>query len=574
MLAAVAALVTAVGAIALWLGLQVVTTGRELEAVADDARLAVEAAAAGDAVGVRDAIVAATAHADAAERASADVIWHASEAVPVLGAHTRALRTAAAETDRLTGALSKVADVLWPQDHGPVSAASVEVEAVLSAAPALRELATVSQTAAERLAGVDADGLVGPLASGIRHLQDALADAATASGDAADAAGAAAALLGAREPRDILLIVQNPAEVRTGGGITGSFVLLRAEAGTVELVAHADSSEFPASDASLAEPGSSLALLHGEQVTTMVQNLSVATDFERTAELALHWWQRVSAVEPDAVVSIDPFVLRALLRVTGPVELDGADALTADDVIERMLVEPYLTLDPAAQSAFQRTATTAVFAAVFGEELDAIALTRALWEPVSEGRVSAWSARADEQALLHDSMLGGPLARHQRAGDDAYALALNDTTTGKLDSFLHTSVTTSHARCRADGRVDVSIEVTLHSTVPPASAQWPDSMLGGARGALAPGQVGTTVAVAAPPGADYGGVFTDGRPVLSANAEESGFPTSVAATVLDPGASTVLTFRFVAPADSGEPRVLTPPLLHRASTEAVAGSCG
>jgi hypothetical protein len=40
-------------------------------------------------------------------------------------------------------------------------------------------------------------------------------------------------------------MVQNSAEVRTGGGITGSFILLRADGDRLAVVDQVDSSMFP-----------------------------------------------------------------------------------------------------------------------------------------------------------------------------------------------------------------------------------------------------------------------------------------------------------------------------------------
>ena len=61
-----------------------------------------------------------------------------------------------------------------------------------------------------------------------------------------------------------------------------------------------------------------LTALYGPTFGRYVTNITVTPDFDLSARLASAWWQTLAQPAPDAIVSIDPIVLRALLRITGP----------------------------------------------------------------------------------------------------------------------------------------------------------------------------------------------------------------------------------------------------------------
>ena len=103
--------------------------------------------------------------------------------------------------------------------------------------------------------------------------------------------------------------------------------------------------------------------LYGGVLGRYVQNASMATDFAQTAALASAWWQHIGHVPPDAVISLDVPTIGALLRVTGPIDLPDGSQLTSENITQRLLIEPYLSLDSAAQTQFMQSAVTAAAAA-------------------------------------------------------------------------------------------------------------------------------------------------------------------------------------------------------------------
>ena len=108
-------------------------------------------------------------------------------------------------------------------------------------------------------------------------------------------------------------------------------------------------------------------------------------------------------------MSIDPIVLRALLRITGPLTLSDGPVVDTASVIEQMLVRPYLERTPLEQTAMQSDLTPHLFETLLDTPFDVAAWAQALAELVAQGRVSVWSAHADEQAVLAEGPLAGIL---------------------------------------------------------------------------------------------------------------------------------------------------------------------
>lgn len=538
--------------------------------------LAASAGRLEDAVQERDiAAVEATvrdiaAHAGTAAGLTSDPLWRATEVLPGIGANTAAVRIISARARDLADDALPVLELF--RAHGDEADAGLDLAVLVDAQAPLATLASSFTAADAELSAIRVDELLAPVADGVGALAAVVADGAEVADGISSAVRIAPGMLGMDGTRHILLMMQNPAEVRTGGGLSGSFALLTAEAGTLRLTEQVDSSKFRHLKEPIIPVPVSTTELYGDALGRFVQNTSMTPDFGLTVELATAWWRTHSDIPVDAVVSIDPRVLAALLAATGPVRMPGGGELSADNLVQTMLVDPYLTLSGAEQTRIQRAATQAVFDRVLGGGIDLFAWASALAEPIEEGRVSVWSAHVDEQRVLVDSAVGGPLARHHAAGDDAYAVYLNDMTTGKMDSYLDMTIRAGIAQCRTDGRSDVAVTVTLTSLAPPEARTFPVLMTGAYSPGVAPGDIATLVTVAAPAGADVGGVWDGDRTVLSTNVEDNGFPSTAAKITVAPGQTKNLQFRFTSAGD-GDPVILHTPLLRDATVDAEEPPC-
>jgi len=367
-------------------------------------------------------------------------------------------------------------------------------------------------------------------------------------------------LAGADGPRTILVMFQNPAELRTGGGITGLFAEIRAENGAFTLVRQADSSQFGYLDTPAVPIPEAMVALYGDVAGRFVQNATMPADFALSAQLASEWWSRTQGGSPDAIIAIDPLVVKAVIAATGSIGLPDGSALDADGLVQRVLVDPYLQLDSEAQTAFQREIVASVFSALVAR-VDPVTWSAALADPVAQGRVSVWSAVPDEQQALAGTAVGGPLARLNAAGSSAYGVFLNDATGGKMDSFLDVALS---AATTCDG--ESVVRVTLTNTADAALIEsYPMSMTGGGLWGTGIGDIGTTVTVAAPPGSAFGGATGEEGRLPSVDVVADGHPSTAVRVNISPGQTESVDFAFTAPG-AGVPVLVHTPTLDEIET--------
>ncbi|MGK3952855.1 DUF4012 domain-containing protein [Microbacterium sp. I2] len=573
LLFALAAVTLALVAVVGWIGVRALMVKSELDALSQLAEAAQTAVGDTDFPRVTAIVTDIERHAERASGLSSDPVWRAAEALPGVGENLRAVRVVSVELAAVAGAVPEALEVIGPLQER-ASGAVVDIEALAAAAGGLERLAAATEHASAELGTLDADALVSPVSSGVLRMRDIMDTLAPTSAAAAQAARLLPSVLGSDGQRTILVMVQNPAELRTAGGITGTFAEVSADGGTLSLVRQADSAEFPVEAAPVAEVPDSTISLYGDGVGRYVQNASMTTDFAVTGSLASAWWSRVGGSTPDTVIAVDPFVLQAVLAATGPVTLPTGASLSADNAIDTLLVEPYRSMAAEGQSALFRGALDAVFARTTGGDVNAFALLQALDKPAREGRISLWSAHEDENAVFAASGLGGPAARQAAAGDGAFGVYFNDATGGKMASYLRVSLATTVLACRADGLAEVAVTVGMGSDAPADAEALPMSVTGGGLFGVGAGDIGTNVTVSAPSGSYLGAVVVKGERYPAATAIDRGRAASTARVNLSPGEVNELEFRFLIPAAAAqEPAIVHTPLMNEPAIDMNARAC-
>lgn len=567
-----AAVVIVLAALA-WVGVRAILAKSELDAVTSRIGELQQAVSDQDLAALTAIAHDVAPHTAEAESLTSDPVWRATEIVPLLGPNLAAARVASAQLDVLVNDLAiPLAEQLPALGDGN---GGLDVTTVQRIADTLSGADARLQKGHRELDDLDLDDVLPAVADGARQLQKVTDQVAPVVHGVAPFTRIAPGLLGADGPRHILVIVQNNAELRTGGGISGSFIELTADKGRIALGSVASDAEFPEPKRAVADVPASTSKLYGDVVGRHVQNTTMPADFAVTADLATAWWRLHTGETPDAVLSIDPVVLASLMHATGPVTVQGVK-LTADNTVQALLVGAYLTLDEEEQDPFFEAVATSVFQKLTDGSTDTLALAQALQQPLADGRLSMWSTDAAEQRVLGNGILGGQASRHTAAGRDAYSVYFNDATGSKMDSFLQTSITAGSAQCRSDGHGDVKVTVTLTSTAPKdAATSLPGPMTGWGLGGTPAGDIRTIVTVAAPPGTFFGGVTVQGKPTASPDIVDAGFPTSAATVLLAPGQRKTIAFRFTA-AHTGpvQPVILHTPMMNAPEVSDAALDCG
>lgn len=480
-----AALGLVVIACALWVGIRGFFAYQHLERAREGiaratADISQPAAASADIRTVRDEARSAT-------ELTSDPIWKAAETLPWLGPQLAAVGTVSSVT-------ASIADtVLEPLSE---SAAGISVDSLrlvdgaidLSAFTALQQPAAVAAAGLEeavvQLSAIDRVPLVRPVREGIEDATTQVSSAADDTGALDRTTALLPGMLGGSGPRTWLMLFQNPAELRSLGGMPGATAIIAAEGGHVELVGQGTAG-IPRFEDPVLPLDPEIQAIFGERPAVWFSGTTILPDFATAAPLAREMWKRAHGTIADGVIALDPIALSYMLEATGPIVLPTGQTLTSENAVSFLLNQVYLDYpDPDVQNAVFASAAAAVFDALAAGRADPIQLVSALAKAGDERRLLLWSSDPAEQALLAETTLSGPLPTTD-AETAAFGVYLNDGTGSKLGYYLDVEPTLTWPDCAAaDGASRrVTLTITMRNNAPlDAATSLPDDIAGGEYG--------------------------------------------------------------------------------------------
>jgi hypothetical protein len=575
--AVIAVLVIAVGLVA-WVGVRAVLARGELEAAIPLAGTIQRQVVAGDGEAARATGLELADRASSAASLTSDPIWRAFEGIPALGPNLAVVRQLADVVDDLAAnGISPLADVaggISVDDFRPVDGV-IDVQPLVDAQPAIAAAAAAILTAQDDISVINTTDTLEEVSGAVGRLGSAV-DEAALSIDAVDkAVRIIPAMLGASGPRNYAVLFQNPAELRSTGGIVGAVAMIHTENGALQLTQQAPGASFPKQAQSVLELPGDTRNLYSDRTGQYMLNVGLTPNFPLSARLAQEMWRLQFGVQVDGVLSIDPVALGYILAATGPIALPTGDVLNSENAVSLLLTDVYQRYsEPSDQDDFFASAAVAVFSAVAGGDVDPIKLIAALGQAASERRVLVWSAAEAEQSVLADSTLAGALPVSD-ATAQRFGLYLNDATGAKMDTYLAVDTSVGQATCRADKRPNFSIEVTLTNTAPAdAPSVLPPYVTGGGAFGVPLGNVKTIVSAYAAPDVQNLGLVRDGQTVPYLPATDGGHQVSALTVELAPGQSTVVRYNWLGPAPfDGDIELQMTPVIHRNETKKLDIGC-
>ncbi|WIB16067.1 DUF4012 domain-containing protein [Curtobacterium sp. MCPF17_050] len=487
--------------------------------------------------------------ASSARRLTGDPIWSAAQHVPFFGANLRAVREVSVVVDEVAdGAIVPVAGVLGEVGTGSLAPqdGKVDLEPLVGAQPAVAQAAKTLTKADRDAQAIDTSATLSPVTSAVNQLRNALISAATQMDIANRVVQLAPAMLGHDSERNYVLLFQNNAELRAGGGIPGAVALLNVQDGVIKLENQAAGSSFGPYDEPVLPLDPESVNLYGDITARYMQDVTLTPRFDLSARLAREMWKQKFGQQVDGVLAIDPVTLGYILRATGPVQLPTGDTLTSDNAAKLLLSDVYAKYpDPDVQDAFFASAASAVFEKVSSGGFDAKAFIGALTDGTKDGRIRLWSANNAEQKQIEGTAVAGTLPTASVKTRE-FGVYLNDGTAAKMDYYLDKKVSVGSSVCRKDGRPTSVVEVTLKNTAPAdAAASLPRYVTGGGEFGTEPGKIKTLMSVYAPPGAIYLGASQDGKGAALLTAMDGDHPVAQIQTLLEPGQSTTFRVAFL-----------------------------
>lgn len=480
-------------------------------------------------------------------------LWWVAGRLPFVGADVSAFSTAAWAVDEITQ------DVLPPLTEAAalvseggiqVQGGTVDLAPLAAAAPAVAGAADTMSTVVGRVGDIDVSALQDMLAGPVSDLQDKVwtLDGLVATADRATTL--LPSMLGGDGPRTYLVMALNSAELRSPGGIPGSFAVIGTDAGRITLLDQASTQDvgpFPEGISPLAPADEEL---FGPNMAVYVQDTVYTPDFPTAAPLAAAMWETAKGQAVDGVLTLDPVALSYLLEATGPIDVAGA-TIDAGNAVDVLLSDAYAELEPGPETdAFFAAVAAQVLTTALSGDTDPQSLLGAVQRATSEHRALVWSSHEDEQSMLADTVVSGDISSSDRAADSV-GVFFNDATAGKMSYYLDSAVQHVSSECTASGRED-TFQVDLASTAPAdAATELPWYVTGGGISGTPPGNIRTDLFLYPPRGGRVLNVTADGTLTGSKVVENQGRAVATLPRELAPGQSTSVTFTVATTDDAG-----------------------
>jgi hypothetical protein len=283
----------------------------ELRLAAQQATQLREQVLAGDAASartleqLRESTSSAESHTDG-------VLWSFGSHVPVLGRNVAAIRSVSSALDRVAReALPPVVEVSTKVDLNAFSPddGTIDLANVAAIAPAVARADTALTTARDDLADIDPTRLLAPLRRPVGTIKEQIGSAQAAAASSDVAARLMPTMLGGQGTRRYLLLVQNNAEVRATGGITGSYAIITARKGRLTMGRQGSNLDLRPFDDDVVPMRSDEKSVFTEQLVRDLRDVNVTPDFPRSGQIARAMAAQGLDVDVDGVLSVDPVAM-------------------------------------------------------------------------------------------------------------------------------------------------------------------------------------------------------------------------------------------------------------------------
>ncbi len=323
-------------------------------------------------------------------------------------------------------------------------------------------------------------GLWGPLGDARRQFDQVAASSGRRLTEGADALGAARTFLGAGGDRKYLVALQNNAEMRDQG-IVLSYVPLSFTGGRLVIGKGGSTNDIPLDRAApTVLPDGTREVFGPARPTQRWTAVNATADFAFSGRAMVDMYRQATGNAVDGVIAMDVPALAALLRVVGPVSLDGrAEPITADNVGRVLLKDFYdglgVTSDQTARKERLGDVLKLVSDKLTTGARDGVSLGRELGQAARGGHLKLWSAQAAEEAVFERTGLGGGPASVD--ADRTFHVAVENRSGTKLDYYVKPSVhqdVTLTPQGTAVVRTTVTVDNQAPVNAPPSYALGPD----------------------------------------------------------------------------------------------------
>jgi hypothetical protein len=371
------------------------------------------------------------------------------DAIPIVGNTPDAIRAVAdagvQTADAAAGLAAAVADL--PEGLGALAptADGIPIDRLAALTDATARADELTGSALQTLEAAPTNFVLGPVSSARSDAQAELTQLHRQLHAGSLILSRLPAFLGADGPRHYVFGASNPAELRGTGGLIGAYAILTVDDGRlsfsdfrpIQSLPRPDVSEVP----SPSEEYSNNYDFYRSGLGLWV-NTNMTPDYPLAADAFWLTYEATTGEDVDGVILADPFALKALMRVTDPIEVSGTTGsgirLTDENVIPFVSNQAYAVFDTSEQRklVLGRVAQ-AVLNAFLARGGDPQAKVRALLNAFDDGHVLAWSTDTQMQRGLSLTTVGGAF---DPSGTDVISVVTNSASGTKLDFYQQRTI--------------------------------------------------------------------------------------------------------------------------------------
>ena len=398
-------------------------------------------------------------------------LWKLAANLPVVGEDVRSVQTLGAASSALVNdALVPIAQSVSGKKLSDIMHdGSFDVETISSVVAAVDQATPTIEGTLDTIDSLP-EAHIPQLASAIEKVKTQTTQVRDALAKAKPILDVLPQMLGANgQTRTYLVIAQNNSELRSTGGLPGSWGTVTINNGTLTMgdfttILHESGLKVDITD----EERNAMAT----NMDTDPAQVNCDPDFVRVGELARDYWAQTGGGNVDGVIVIDPVFLQRLVALTGSITAPDGATLDGTNTAQALLSDVYWKYgdDGDAQDAYFASVAELAFKSVLSNLGSASIkdLKDVYKKSAADGRLLVWMNDQGEEQVMQELGVAGGLSTDPAT--PVLGVYLNDDSYSKLSWYTQAGTTIDGGTKNADGTTTYNVTTTLTNTITPEEA--------------------------------------------------------------------------------------------------------
>ena len=273
--------------------------------------------------------------------------------------------------------------------------------------------------------------------------------------------------LGAKSSQKYMIAFENPAQLRAPGGAPLSAAILQFDNGKMTIAFNG----YIAGDAFKGHPliqykPASPPPWGADAAGLGFVNSGAHPDWRLAGEDLIRAWNTAKDPKVDAMIGMDTRAIEALIRATGPIDVEGYGTLTADNFAQKVVTDAYLDFQSdqrVRQSLNDKVATVMIGRLMSGDLQTLASAAIALGEEIPGRHVQMRFQQPQLQQIAIDAEAAGEV--YQTPGNDTVGFFSRNRNMSKVDVYSQRELV-SNVLVNEDGSATVEQVLTVKNDAP------------------------------------------------------------------------------------------------------------